>query len=76
MSPTVLLFDFGGTLDADGIPWARRFHTAYADAGGALDFAAFEPVYQASDVTLAALLLHPQDVLLALGLPTSNLRLK
>lgn len=55
MSPTVLLFDFGGTLDADGIPWARRFHTAYEDAGGALDFAAFEPVYQASDVALAAL---------------------
>ena len=55
MSPNVLLFDFGGTLDADGIPWARRFHTAYVEAGGALDFTAFEPLYQASDVALAAL---------------------
>ena len=55
MSPNVLLFDFGGTLDADGLPWARRFHTAYVEAGGALDFAAFEPVYQASDIALAAL---------------------
>jgi putative hydrolase of the HAD superfamily len=55
MSPNVLLFDFGGTLDADGLPWARRFHMAYAEAGGALDFAAFEPMYQASDVALAAL---------------------
>ncbi|HET9710020.1 MAG TPA: HAD family hydrolase [Gemmatimonadales bacterium] len=55
MSPHVLLFDFGGTLDADGLPWARRFHTAYQEAGGALDFTAFEPVYQASDAALAAL---------------------
>lgn len=55
MSTSVLLFDFGGTLDADGVPWARRFHAAYADAGGTLDFAAFEPAYQASDVALAAL---------------------
>lgn len=51
----MLLFDFGGTLDADGLPWARRFHTAYADAGGELDFAGFEPVYQASDDVLARL---------------------
>ena len=55
LNASVLLFDFGGTLDADGLPWARRFHTAYMEAGGALDFAAFEPVYQASDVALAAL---------------------
>ena len=51
----VLLFDFGGTLDADGVPWARRFHDAYANAGGQLDFSAFEPVYQASDHALAGL---------------------
>jgi len=55
MSPKVLLFDFGGTLDADGLPWARRFHTAYVEAGGTLDFAAFEPLYQASDIALAGL---------------------
>lgn len=51
----VLLFDFGGTLDADGLPWARRFHSAYVGVGGTLDFTAFEPVYQASDAALAAL---------------------
>ena len=32
-SAGVLLFDFGGTLDADGLPWARRFHDAYVEAG-------------------------------------------
>jgi HAD superfamily hydrolase (TIGR01549 family) len=50
-----LLFDFGGTLDADGIPWARRFHAAYHAAGGALPFAEFEPHFQASDRVLEAL---------------------
>ena len=54
-SAGVLLFDFGGTLDADGRPWARRFHDSYVRAGGQLDFSAFEPVYQASDHALAAL---------------------
>jgi putative hydrolase of the HAD superfamily len=51
----VVLFDFGGTLDADGIPWARRFHQGYVDAGGRLDFAAFEPLFQASDDALLRL---------------------
>lgn len=50
-----MLFDFGGTLDADGLPWARRFHSAYASVGGQLDFSAFEPVYKASDDDLARL---------------------
>ncbi len=24
-----LLFDFGGTLDADGVAWKERFHALY-----------------------------------------------
>jgi putative hydrolase of the HAD superfamily len=47
-----LLFDFGGTLDADGVPWSPRFHQAYRAAGGTLDFAAFDPVFTASDRAL------------------------
>src|ERR1051326_9088494 len=54
MHPTVLIFDFGGTLDADGLPWARRFHAAYAAVGGELNFAAFEPVYQGFHAAIAA----------------------
>ena len=42
----VVLFDFGGTLDADGDRWAVRFHQAYARAGGRLAFSAFEPVFR------------------------------
>lgn len=51
----LLLFDFGGTLDADGVRWAVRFHEAYRRAGGALELAAFEPAFRASDRRLAAL---------------------
>lgn len=47
-----LLFDFGGTLDADGVPWSPRFHHAYRAAGGTLDFAAFDPIFAASDRAL------------------------
>jgi HAD superfamily hydrolase (TIGR01549 family) len=44
-----LLFDFGGTLDADGIAWKERFHAHYRAEG--LDIAAevFAPVFYAAD---------------------------
>jgi HAD superfamily hydrolase (TIGR01509 family) len=50
--PGVVLFDFGGTLDADGIHWAPRFYAAYRACGGAVEYPAFEPVFQASDRAL------------------------
>jgi hypothetical protein len=28
-----LLFDFGGTLDADGVAWKERFHAHYRAEG-------------------------------------------
>jgi HAD superfamily hydrolase (TIGR01509 family) len=44
-----LLFDFGGTLDADGVAWKERFHTLYRAEG--LDIAAdtFAPIFFAAD---------------------------
>ncbi len=33
--------------------WSPRFHAAYRAAGGALGYAAFEPLYQRADETLA-----------------------
>lgn len=51
----VVLFDFGGTLDADGVHWSPRYYAAYRHSGGALDFAAFEPLFKASDAALARL---------------------
>ena len=50
-----MLFDFGGTLDADGVYWSPRFHAAYRAAGGSLDFAAFDPIFKATDEALARL---------------------
>ena len=50
-----MLFDFGGTLDADGVHWSPRFHAAYRDVGGRLDLAAFEPFFNASDAALTQL---------------------
>jgi putative hydrolase of the HAD superfamily len=51
--PAVVLFDFGGTLDADGIHWAPRFHGAYRTGGGTVEYPAFEEVFRASDRALA-----------------------
>jgi HAD superfamily hydrolase (TIGR01549 family) len=47
-----LLFDFGGTLDADGVAWKDRFHALYQAEG--LDLAAegFAPVFFAADDAL------------------------
>jgi putative hydrolase of the HAD superfamily len=43
-----LLFDFGGTLDAPGVPWKERFHRHYREEG--LDVAPerFDPAFYAS----------------------------
>jgi HAD superfamily hydrolase (TIGR01549 family) len=49
----IVLFDFGGTLDADGTRWSVRFHAAYRDAGGRLPFDRFEPLFRESDRRLA-----------------------
>jgi FMN phosphatase YigB (HAD superfamily) len=50
-----VLFDFGGTLDADGVRWSARFFAAYADGGGRLDFATFDPLFGLSDRRLEVL---------------------
>jgi FMN phosphatase YigB (HAD superfamily) len=47
--------DFGGTLDADGVPWSPRFHAAYCRAGGTLSFPAFDPLFKRSDAELGRL---------------------
>jgi FMN hydrolase / 5-amino-6-(5-phospho-D-ribitylamino)uracil phosphatase len=49
-----VLFDFGGTLDADGLRWSVRFHEAYAATGGRLDAESFESAFRASDRALEA----------------------
>jgi HAD superfamily hydrolase (TIGR01509 family) len=50
-----VLFDFGGTLDADGLRWSARFHAAYRELGGSMPFGNFEAVFRASDRALETL---------------------
>ncbi len=55
MGSRALLIDFGGTLDADGLPWVDRFFDLYASAGGARSRAEFQAAFLASDVALATI---------------------
>ena len=50
-----ILFDFGGTLDSDGIAWKERFYPIYRSCGLNLDFKEFEkyfftPIFFNSDI--------------------------
>lgn len=47
-----VLFDFGGTLDADGRTWSQRFHEEYRAVGGRLDFAKFADRFALADLLL------------------------
>ncbi|HYT71814.1 MAG TPA: HAD family hydrolase [Gemmatimonadales bacterium] len=53
MRSEAILFDFGGTLDADGVTWGPRYHAAYRSAGGSLDYSSFDPLHRRSDEALA-----------------------
>ena len=48
-SRTCLLFDFGGTLDADGVAWKERFHGLYQAEGVDLSAADFARVFYDAD---------------------------
>jgi HAD superfamily hydrolase (TIGR01509 family) len=47
-----LLFDFGGTLDADGVAWKERFYTLYRAEGLDMTADAFAPCFFAADSPL------------------------
>ena len=47
-----ILFDFGGTLDSDGIAWKERFYPIYRSCGLNLDFKEFEKYFFSSDDAL------------------------
>lgn len=47
-----ICFDFGGTLDADGVPWKERFYPLYLRHGVRVDRADFDRAFYYSDDTL------------------------
>ena len=51
-----LLFDFGGTLNSDGVAWKERFHALYRAEGVELSTEAFAPAFYAADNPLVGAL--------------------
>ena len=49
---TAVLFDFGGTLDADGTPWKERFFRLYLNEGVAVAPEQFDAAFYAADDAL------------------------
>src|SRR5262249_3741953 len=49
---SAVLFDFGGTLDADGVAWKERFHRHFGEEGVHVEPARFDPVFYAADDAL------------------------
>ena len=56
-APAAILFDFGGTLDADGIPWKNRFRAMTGHSGSA---EAFDRAFYAADDALVGTI--PRDL--------------
>ncbi len=52
--PKAILFDFGGTLDADGITWKERFYPRYLAEGVEVDRARYDQAFYAADDALVA----------------------
>ena len=50
--PRALLFDFGGTLDAEGVPWKERFRRLWREEVGAVDPEAFDNAFYDADDAL------------------------
>ena len=55
-----ILFDFGGTIDADGVAWKERFYPIYRAHGIKWKFGEFEKYFFASDDFLTAM--KPRNV--------------
>ncbi|TRZ99679.1 MAG: HAD family hydrolase [Nitrospiraceae bacterium] len=47
--PFAVLFDFGGTLDADGVAWKERFFRLWCEEAGEIAPERFAPAFYAAD---------------------------
>ena len=47
-----MLLDFGGTLDADGIPWKERVRRLFRDEGLSVPAAELDSAFHAADDAL------------------------
>lgn len=51
-----VLFDFGGTLDADGLPWKERVFRLFQEEGAVVARDRFDPAFYAADDSLVGTL--------------------
>jgi putative hydrolase of the HAD superfamily len=68
-----VLFDFGGTLDSDGVPWKERFYALYRAEGLNLSAEAFAPAFYAADDALVGALSPTTDLKETVDLLAANL---
>ena len=75
MAPAIdtLLFDFGGTLDADGVAWKERFHALYRAEGLDMTAEAFAPAFFAADDPLVGALPPAAGLMQTIDALTANL---
>ena len=67
-----ILFDFGGTLDSDGMNWKERFYPIYRCAGVDWTFREFERCFFASDDALTAQTLKTESFMEMLELQVTK----
>jgi FMN phosphatase YigB (HAD superfamily) len=68
-----VLFDFGGTLDSDGVAWKERIHRHYAAEGLAMSAEAFAPHFYAADDPLVGKISREADLAATVALLAANL---
>jgi FMN phosphatase YigB (HAD superfamily) len=56
-----LVFDFGGTLDTNGVHWSEKFYEAYERAGVYVSKLAFEDAYRAAESRIGDRMLKAED---------------
>ncbi len=87
IEPKAIFFDYGGTLDADGIPWKEHFQSIYESMGVRVPRERFDRAFYDSDDSLTAegldgvsladtLNEQVRRVLAGLGMPDPALREK
>lgn len=68
-----VLFDFGGTLDSDGVAWKERIHSHYQAEGLTITAEQFAPAFYAADESLMGRLPLNTDLSTTMYRLTENL---
>ncbi len=56
-----ILFDFGGTIDTDGVHWREKFYQAYQEAGLLVPQHEFDAAYARAEQQMCSGVLGPED---------------